>query len=1067
MSVRYYADVNVDYTSQAPPSNAIGAFVYLGGAGGAGGRGFANSVNGNTNSNRGGGGGAGGGAKAPWLWIPIADFSSTYNVSRGLGGSAGVAGGTLPSDGGDSVFSTGTKEIRAGGGKAGGNGTATTVGAGGAGGTCTYTNITGTGYSGSAGGNGGAVSGSSNGGVAGSNNSNGAGAGGGGGGGLDSGGGNWGTSNSAKGGDSEFPGGATSANNVDATANPGISGFLPDQAGGGGAGAPLGNGFKANIGGAGALMSGGGGSSATNSTQKLGGVGGNGFTIVVWAINETSTDFLREFVAIGDSRDRSSFNLSWEHISGGGTQTLVLIDVTINASTGGGFAATSLAVTYDGSPAMLLAQNDIGGGRGAIFTYAVWNPPSGAKTIVATITGGGTIEATSGSSVSYTAVGGIGTVHGFQIETGTATSQEFYFTSTTGRKVLFFGGLNNTWTAGSLNSQAGTPTLLFDVRPASRTTMIAEVDGHATPTLKYFYFTSAAAYPGGIALEIIPASEDATMDNPYIRSISKGNRNTGSSTTLSTNWTHELDVSDANTLLVVMVSVSVSSNSADTTVACDWGGTSIVDGSPGQLVYSQLLGSSTDRNATFIFAMFNPGAGTKTVTVTCGGTSTKASIIGQSYVYHNVAQITVGANSAATLSLSGSGVAQQCRFLAMLVNGTALTYYDPADSYEWITHYRGGGTVSGAGDFVGIMEQNVPAVGTSYIQYQFNGSAFVPNKMYAWITGKQWTLSTMASSLQRMAFSGNGEQAYVANMAAALKKAAFSGQGEQKQLGDMQAVLKPARAVFNTEQIYQGVLAASLKKPTFAGIASHEDTGQLAATFKDLTFTGSGGQEHTGQVAALMKKLIANFQSSQEYQGQMASAMKPMTFFASGSPIFDGTMTASLKKPTFTGVGDQPFTGSITAALKPHTFAGIGEHPFTGTIAASIQKMSTMMNSNLLTYGDIVASMKKPTFTGAGGQEHTGTMTALLQKHTFAGTGGSSFGNIAATLPKLQASLTSVNVTGTITARLPKLASSFTANTNPPGQIASRMQKLIADFAGIHGKLTTGDFFAFFINRLK
>ena len=1062
MSVRYYADVNVDYTSQAPPSNALGAFVYLGGAGGAGGRGHATGA-----AARGGGGGGGGGAKAPWLWIPIADFSSTYSVSRGLGGSAGVIGGTAQSNGGDSVFSTGTKEIRAGGGAAGGNGSTTSVGAGGAGGTCTYTNITGTGYSGGAGGAGGNYVTNSNAtGVAGSNGSNGSGAGGGGGGGLDASGNtaSWTTSFGAKGGDGELPGGAQT--NATTVTNNGATSLMPDQSGGGGSGGALSSGYTANPGGAGGLMSGGGGSTGTNGTQKLGGAGGNGFTVVVWAIDESSTDFLREFVAIGDSRDRSSFNLSWEHISGGGTQTCVLIDVTVNSSTGGGLNTTSLAVTYDGSPAMMLAQNDIGNGRGAIFTYIVWNPPSGAKNIAVTVTGGGTIEATSGSSVSYTQVGGIGTVHGFQIDAGTATSQEFWFTSTTGRKVLFFGGLSNTWSSGTLNSQAGTPTLLFNTQTLSRTAMIAEVDGHASPTLKYFYFTSAAAYPGGIALEIIPASEDATQDNPYIRSISKGNRNTGSSTTLSTNWTHELDVSDANTLLVVMVSVSVSSNSADTTVACDWGGTSIVDGGSGQLMYSQLLGSSTDRNATFIFAMFNPGAGTKTVTVTCGGASTKASIIGQSYVYHNVAQITVGANSAATLGLSGSGVAQQCRFLAMTTNGTALSYSDPADSYEWITHYRGGGAVSGAGDYMGVMEQNVPAVGTSYIQYQFGGSAFVPNKIYAWITGKQWVLSSMVDTLQKMAFSGNSSQSYLANLAAALKKAAFSGLSGQEQAGAMQAVLKPARAVFSSEQGFPGTVVATMKKPSFNGSGGHEDTGQLGASIQKLAFTGSGGQKHTGAVAATMKKMIANYQASQEYQGQMASVMKPHTMTASGSPIFDGNLGASLKKLTFTATGQQPYSGAIATAIKPLTFTGTGEHPFTGVMTASMQKMSTMMNSNLMAYGDMIGTMKKPTFTGSGGQTHTGTITASIQKLAFAGTGGSSFGNIAATLPKLQATLTSVNVSGTITARLPKLAASFTANTNPPGQIASRMQKLIADFAGIHGKLTTGDFFAFFTNKL-
>lgn len=273
-----FSELNVPRSARPIPANTSGCFVTLIGGGGAGGLGYKHAT-----SDRGGGGGAGGGARIDRTWIPVASLGPTYSVTVGAGGTSTCDGSTGTStDGGNTVFSSGSISLTAGGGKKGGNGTNNTVGAGGAGGTVIINGITATGYAGSAGGNGGHYNSSASGGIAGSNNTNHAGAGGGGGAGVSGGGGTFVNSNGGAGGNSDSLGGAATLTSGNPLYNNAVDG-TGSQGGGGGSGAALGVSYSSSVGGKGGKNGGGGGgSSATNNTLKAGGAGGQGYILVEW-----------------------------------------------------------------------------------------------------------------------------------------------------------------------------------------------------------------------------------------------------------------------------------------------------------------------------------------------------------------------------------------------------------------------------------------------------------------------------------------------------------------------------------------------------------------------------------------------------------------------------------------------------------------------------------------------------------------------------------------------------------------------------------------------------------------
>lgn len=106
---------NTNKTSEPVPVGAVGCWVTLIGGGG---RGYTGGP-----LNSGGGGGGGGGGRVDRVFIPVSALGSTYSVTQGLGSI--YAGGTA----GNSVFSSGSVTLTAGGAIGANGGTCSASGA--------------------------------------------------------------------------------------------------------------------------------------------------------------------------------------------------------------------------------------------------------------------------------------------------------------------------------------------------------------------------------------------------------------------------------------------------------------------------------------------------------------------------------------------------------------------------------------------------------------------------------------------------------------------------------------------------------------------------------------------------------------------------------------------------------------------------------------------------------------------------------------------------------------------------------------------------------------------------
>lgn len=264
---------NTDQTDVAVPPGISGAYVTMIGGGGGGGGGGIRGGSGTGN----GGGGGGGGGKIERVFVPAASLGSTYSMTHGTGGAGAASEGVVGTDGNDSVFTSGSVTITAGGGTGGGSTTTPTGGTGGAvdldGFTADATE------SGAAGGAGSTTSG-----VAGSpgTTSTDAGAGGGGGGANIS-----SQANGGAGGDSStVTGGAAGSGTSGPGGTPSDAALGEGGAGGGGGASGFGFGSSGGNGGDGGAYGagggGGGGKEGSSGTGGLGGSGADGYTLIEW-----------------------------------------------------------------------------------------------------------------------------------------------------------------------------------------------------------------------------------------------------------------------------------------------------------------------------------------------------------------------------------------------------------------------------------------------------------------------------------------------------------------------------------------------------------------------------------------------------------------------------------------------------------------------------------------------------------------------------------------------------------------------------------------------------------------
>lgn len=194
-------------------------------------------------------------------------------------------------------------------------------------------------------------------------------------------------------------------------------------------------------------------------------------------------------------------------------------------------------------------------------------------------------------------------------------------------------------------------------------------------------------------------------------SAGAGNRATGNSATLGTTWTHNVTVGGPDTVLVVAVTASVSSNTV---------GMISVENSGQDMALAGHIqwGSSTSRSITSIFYSFNPGVSNQTITVR-SATSTKAAIAGTSMLYSGVGGIEVGGSSNGTTSPVSVTVPTGGMAVGVHANGAAISGVSHTE------RYRTGTSVNGVGDYIAVQDTSTAgSVGLDFV-----GTATTPGSM--------------------------------------------------------------------------------------------------------------------------------------------------------------------------------------------------------------------------------------------------------------------------------------------------------------------------------------------------
>lgn len=396
----------------------------------------------------------------------------------------------------------------------------------------------------------------------------------------------------------------------------------------------------------------------------------------------------------------------------------------------------------------------------ALHVYGVWAPLTGAQTVSAT-------GFTSGNqkmySAIYTGVRSVAVREKFENGSNTQSAGNFgtaAVPSQTGNMVVGMFGVGGGTTASPAwttvnnfgtsryNATGITTGTQVSQRPAA---LVADWSGSTTVTPNA-RMNVAGNYCSILSLDLVavnaPVAEIGLIDAPALR----GNRTTGTSSTLGTSWTHQVTKTvGSSDCVFVGVEMSISTNNTGSTCAVSFGGVSMT-----QLSFAE-SGSSTNRQAMGIYYLQNPPTGSNTVSVTTGGTPTKVSVAGASANFSNVGTINTPVTGSATstdheITVTGSTSAD----MQFGVTAASLAPYD-ASMGNWSANtagvkdasglYYAGSSVSGTGDYATIRFK--PGTNTS-----IGGSASASTAWVSMATRVQSTLDIVPISTLVDSFSG-------------------------------------------------------------------------------------------------------------------------------------------------------------------------------------------------------------------------------------------------------------------------------------------------------------------------
>lgn len=381
-----------------------------------------------------------------------------------------------------------------------------------------------------------------------------------------------------------------------------------------------------------------------------------------------------------------------------GTDRIVLVwiavyDVAANTLNGSQNASVTYGGEYMSGAAGGWTGGGIDGGAGGQMFYMV-NPPTGSQTISFT-SNQLTLGGYRGVSASYTGVRGIGSQSiAMQASNGTALAADTVESETGSVVVTGWGSRNNSATvytspSGTLrfnSSGTGTPSLVGLQEDAGGATSTSPT---VTGSNSHWAASAVALLPTtstSVGIAFTPALNIGAM---YV---------TGSSTTLGGTFSANIRRSDAQTCLVVAVTMSLTTSAGTVTCSVTYNGVAMTQ-------YDLQQGAAASGNeAIGMYYMFNPPTGVQTVSVSTGGTTTKTVVGAAAVAYNNVnclGPATVNdTNTGTTPSLTVAPSTNRERIMAVYTSNNS-TYSDPNNVSF---HVAIGATATGTGDIIYVID---------------------------------------------------------------------------------------------------------------------------------------------------------------------------------------------------------------------------------------------------------------------------------------------------------------------------------------------------------------------------
>lgn len=713
-----------------------------------------------------------------------------------------------------------------------------------------------------------------------------------------------------------------------------------------------------------------------------------------------------------DTSSTGGWTLSWTHSAAGGEDNCVLITAAATPSlTSSGFYRenfSNVVCTYGGVNAMLLAAVDMGvnDNLGTMFTWIIWDPPTGSQTINISLTPPANPGVFHGNSVSYTGVRCVNQVWG---DGSGATSSPSTTVPTVGGRLYYHAF---TTSSASLTSYSAAERWREETND-----VILVGDAVGTGSDVSFDLSTGSTSNCHQVIELVPSIDESAV--AALRSIGEGGVAGGTSDSLSDTFVHELDQTDEDYVAIVGVIIGVSTSSVDTTCTVTWGVQAMT-----QQTFVTTIGTDTNRAAIGFYTLRNPAAGNITVTVQTGGTSQKSHIAAGSIVCHNVEAIGTTVEAADTSITVPSTV--NGRAIAVTTNGNEML--NPSHAEVW----RLVNVVGGVADAIS-MQHGVGSPSVAFTNDTTNSSPF---SLGLFLSGREPPSGTVAAALQRMTASFSGNQPYTAAIAGTLQPVTLSGSGTHRQTGTASATMRAPLSTLAGALVPQGTVAGTLQNLAAAAAGTHRQSGAISADLQEVTATLSGVMVPSGAISASLQRALASASGSHGQSGTIAGALENLLAALSGAQGQQGSVSAELVEPAFAGAASQGQQGAISAAAQSALMSGSGAQTLSGTAAAALQRIITSLSGVMQPRGSVTASLNDPTFSasGAHGDE----------------------GSVGATLQRVVTALTGVMVpSGTVTAALQRATLGGSGAQTQSGAIGSALENLTAALAGSHGQAGT------------